>query len=80
MDSMQRKKPATISIEFVIGIFSVLIVLFVVLGIFSANLLTMANSSGIRNMFKNSNSEAKTVFESSNNSALTNTVAVPTQP
>lgn len=78
MDSMQRKKSATISIEFVMGIFASLAVMFIALGIFSTNLFTMANSSGIRNMFRSNNTSSKTVFQSSSNSFASTTVNVET--
>lgn len=71
-----NKKSASVTVEFAYGIFAALVVLFIALGIFCSNLSQLAENTGMKNMFNNSNSEAKTATSSYGNANNTSTFVV----
>lgn len=58
--SIGRRKSAGITIEVTLSVALSVLVLFLVLGLFSDNLATMAANSGIQNLFNRNNEAAKT--------------------
>ena len=70
------KKNASITIEVSLSVALTVVVLFLVLGLFSDNLQTMAANSGIRNLFNRENEIAKTNPDSWGTSSTRTTVGV----
>lgn len=64
MRFFNKKKSGMISVEIALAVVSVIIVLFMVIGVFTDNTKTMVSSSGIKNLTQENN--AKTTYSSFN--------------